>query len=112
MTSIDTGALQETVDTLTAYVGISGIEKLATDQEKMILDQKLHQNKHFDHSLLSDEKKVEILVRVMVQSKFRKALAGKVEPGLLGKLQRVMFEVAFPAPPVMKPEHRDKKGLS
>ncbi|KAI8630451.1 hypothetical protein F5Y19DRAFT_474233 [Xylariaceae sp. FL1651] len=79
---------------------ITEIAELAVRQEKRIREQNLTETLKFHHPFLDDDEEVEILTRVMVKPKFRGALSTSVEPDLLQKLERVLFEISYPTPPI------------
>ncbi|KAI1773333.1 hypothetical protein F4818DRAFT_423952 [Hypoxylon cercidicola] len=80
--------------------GIAEIEELARTQEQIILDQGLYRRKEFDNDFFEDDEKIEVLTRVMVRPQCQKALRGRMEDGLMGKFEKVMFEVTYPTPPI------------
>lgn len=80
--------------------GIAAIEELALTQEKLILDQGLHNRREFHNPFFKDEEKVEVLTRVMVRPQCKRILRGRMEAGLMEKFEKVLFEVTYPTPPI------------
>ncbi|KAI0156441.1 hypothetical protein GGR57DRAFT_82240 [Xylariaceae sp. FL1272] len=82
--------------------GIGKIEKLAQFHEKDAADQKMVQNRNIlDLSFLKDDKKAELVTRILVKPAFSRVLSGDVvDSGLLAKFERIMFELAYPTPPI------------
>ncbi|KAI1394499.1 hypothetical protein F4819DRAFT_507580 [Hypoxylon fuscum] len=81
--------------------GIHEVERLALSQEKLLLEQGLHGMREFNYyAFFDDDEKVEILTRVMARPLFQGALKDKMKASLLGKFEKVLFEVAYPTPPI------------
>lgn len=67
-----------------------------------MIREQLHQQGQFAElgSILGDEEKIELLTRIRARSGFTAALKKKLEPEQLRALKAVLFDVAFPTPPM------------
>jgi hypothetical protein len=79
--------------------GVDEIEQLAQQQLLRIFRSGQY-NQRFGNLILGDEKKIELLIRIMVRSKFREVLSEKLERSLLDVLETVFFENLYPTPPL------------
>jgi hypothetical protein len=91
-------ATQNKAPTNAPCTGIPEVEKLALNS--FVKLRKLDLERVFPHPFLGDEEKIELLTRVLVKKKFKKAMADKVEAGLLGQLHSVFFDLTYPTPPI------------
>ncbi|EXA34251.1 hypothetical protein FOVG_14684 [Fusarium oxysporum f. sp. pisi HDV247] len=81
--------------------GIHEIEKLAASMESLILSANTHKRPEFDDPRFSEDNKVELLTRVMVRRKFKKAMSARLDEGLAESLKAVLFTYTYPTPPTM-----------
>ncbi|EMT73870.1 hypothetical protein FOC4_g10002907 [Fusarium odoratissimum] len=81
--------------------GIHEIEKLAASMESLILSTNTHKRPEFDDPRFSEDNKVELLTRVMVRRKFKKAMSARLDEGLAESLKAVLFTYTYPTPPTM-----------
>ncbi|RYC54612.1 hypothetical protein CHU98_g11597 [Xylaria longipes] len=83
--------------------GITEVERLALSQELIIRQHDLRRIKGLPYPFIDDDQKIELLTRVMVKPKFRAALVGRVEAGLLQELEDILFKTSYPTPPIKPP---------
>ncbi|XEV04995.1 hypothetical protein FSHL1_010282 [Fusarium sambucinum] len=79
--------------------GIHGIEKLAASIETSILNTNTHKRPEFHDPRFSEDEKVELLTRVMLKRKFKKAMSDRLDEGLAEALRTVLFKYTYPTPP-------------
>ncbi|KAK3935077.1 hypothetical protein QBC46DRAFT_453753 [Diplogelasinospora grovesii] len=82
--------------------GIAEIEELAERQEELVFRQEMYNRPEFDDPRFDEVDKLELLTRFLVRSKFKKALAGKLDARLLHEFKRIFFEFTFPTPPTLE----------
>ncbi|KAK7740414.1 hypothetical protein SLS62_011131 [Diatrype stigma] len=80
--------------------GIPSVEHLAREEERRIIERQLYRAEAFNSPFYDEAVKVELLTRICVRPKFRRAIGDEVGPGLLKKMEAVFFDFTYPAPPV------------
>ncbi|KAK3379138.1 hypothetical protein B0T24DRAFT_716765 [Lasiosphaeria ovina] len=84
---------------------IPDIEKLARQAQVEVLRSGRHllvddiDIKAGERPLIEEGERIELLTRILVKSRFRHALKGKLEEDLLEKLHSVFFDILYPTPP-------------
>ncbi|CEI68096.1 unnamed protein product [Fusarium venenatum] len=81
--------------------GIHEIEKLAASIESSILSANTHKRPEFDDPRFTEDEKVELLTRVMLKRKFKKAMSARLDEGLAEALRTVLFKYTYPTPPTI-----------
>lgn len=66
-----------------------------------ILRTNTHKRPEFDDPRFSEDNKVELLMRVMVRRKFKKAMSARLDEGLAESLKAVLFKYTYPTPLTM-----------
>jgi hypothetical protein len=69
--------------------------------ESSILSTNTHRRPEFDNPRFSEDNKVELLTRVMVRRKFKKAMSDRLDEGLAESLKAIFFKYTYPTPPTM-----------
>ena len=69
--------------------------------ESSILSTNTHKRLEYDDPGFNEDDKVELLTRVMVKRKFKKALSDRLEEGLAEQLKAVLFKYTYPTPPTI-----------
>ncbi|KAJ4014628.1 hypothetical protein NW752_007399 [Fusarium irregulare] len=81
--------------------GIYEIEELAASMESSILSTNTHKRMEFDDPRFSEDSKIELLTRVLVKRRFKKAMSARLEEGLAESLKAVLFKYTYPTPPTI-----------